>query len=670
MIDIPAYNGVYFQCFKNQSPKDTSPHVIKEGVIRTMRIMQGVFLLSVCLLIIFGACRRNQPSLVDRNQPPDTQLWYAPPDSSEYQYLVHIYWRGVDYDGTATRFIWVIRDTLVEGEDVWNPAARLRDYRAGTITSKTDSVFSFTAFVDAGGVGQVKNRQAFHVAAIDDDGVIDPSPAAIEFVATIDELPRIQFSTHIQGVSRPYYYVRDPVDTVGMFKPFAMSYHGSTINGNIRAYKYFPISTTVTLPGSNIWNYDLSDTMRVFPNSGDDVIPSGVFKFAAQCLDDANAESPISPATFVNGVCRVVVNFDPDTRIHEVRSLYSVGANRYEKQIDFADGIPDTVSYQSWITLFYSGWDDPADSLVCNPLDPDRCLDYQFRYLVRRVGPDINFREDSRWLPRDGIHDTDSLAVADSNSVSIGSLDYEFLVRAIDENARGDGTPPSVEIVGNFVPTLDSVGIEDHLGNRIDVSKLDTLTWNFWKGEGWPYTCWCDTVDLGSAGFCADHPCPPGTGSFDYFKTFSMRLRAWGHDHPLEPAGSGVKAWQYQIYNSQGELLNLAGSGGGWVNSSATNQLNEVISRRFDYNGPFTQPPGVPDPMGDSVFAHLPDWFDDDLTVYVWGRDTLARGLEGTYEQVVFLNGERFVANAFAGGSLGRLTETKSFTFHVRLIRP
>jgi hypothetical protein len=56
--------------------------------------------------------------------------------------------------------------------------------------------------------------------------------------------------------------------------------------------------------------------------------------------------------------------------------------------------------------------------------------------------------------------------------------------------------------------------------------------------------------------------------------------------------------------------------------------------------------------------------------VFIWGRDTLAKGLEGTFEQVVFLNGERFVANAFAGGSLGRLTETKSFTFHLRMIRP
>ena len=110
-----------------------------------MRVMQGVFLLSLCLLITFGACRRNQPSLVDKNEAPDTQLWYAPPDSTEYEYLVHLYWRGHDNDGTAVQFIWTIKDTLVDGELVWNPSERLRDFRSGRMTSRTDSVFSFTA---------------------------------------------------------------------------------------------------------------------------------------------------------------------------------------------------------------------------------------------------------------------------------------------------------------------------------------------------------------------------------------------------------------------------------------------------------------------------------------------------------------------------------------------
>ncbi len=194
-----------------------------------MRFMQGVFLLCLCLLIVFGACRRNQPSLVDKNQPPDTELWFAPPDSTEYEYLVHMYWRGIDPDGTAMQYIWTVQDSLVEGELAWDPSSRLRDFRTGRMTLKTDSIFSFTAFRNVGGVGVRKNRQAFYIAAIDDNGTIDPFPASMEFIATIEQLPRILFATHIGSVSQAY--VQESLkDTIGVFEPFQISYHGITTN--------------------------------------------------------------------------------------------------------------------------------------------------------------------------------------------------------------------------------------------------------------------------------------------------------------------------------------------------------------------------------------------------------------------------------------------------------
>ena len=90
-----------------------------------MRFIQGVFLLSLGLLITFGACRRNQPSLVDRNQEPETVLWYAPADSTEYEYLVHLFWRGTDSDGTVEEFIWTIKDTLVTDEGLSEPGYRV-----------------------------------------------------------------------------------------------------------------------------------------------------------------------------------------------------------------------------------------------------------------------------------------------------------------------------------------------------------------------------------------------------------------------------------------------------------------------------------------------------------------------------------------------------------------
>ena len=90
----------------------------------------GLFLLLVCLIAGFLACRRNQPSLVDSNRAPDTELWYAPPESTEYEYLVHLYWRGIDQDGVADKYIWTITDTIVGNPELrWNPAERLRDFQ-------------------------------------------------------------------------------------------------------------------------------------------------------------------------------------------------------------------------------------------------------------------------------------------------------------------------------------------------------------------------------------------------------------------------------------------------------------------------------------------------------------------------------------------------------------
>ena len=190
-----------------------------------------------------SACRRNSPDLVDTNAAPETELWFAPPTQTEYEYLVHMFWRGVDGDGTVEAYIWTVTDTLdVEDETRWNPARRLADLRSGRFITRADTILAFTAFRDVGGIGIRKNRQAFHIAAIDDNGIIDPSPAAVEFVATIEQLPQIQFTVWRADpnspdpnnpvfVPYPYEALAVPQDTVGMFRPFQVSYHGSTTNG-------------------------------------------------------------------------------------------------------------------------------------------------------------------------------------------------------------------------------------------------------------------------------------------------------------------------------------------------------------------------------------------------------------------------------------------------------
>jgi hypothetical protein len=649
--------------------------------------MQGVFLLSLSLLIAFGACRRNQPTLVDTNEAPDTELWYAPPDSTEFEYLVHLYWRGVDNDGTAVQFIWTVRDSIIEGEEAWNPAERLADFREGRMTSRTDSVFSFTAYREISGLGVTKNRQAFLVAAVDDNGVIDPSPAWTEFIATISELPVIHFATHIGGNVDPYVHQEIPTDTVGVMEPFGISYRGTSTNGLINAYKYFPLTSGVSIDGENVWNEDLTDTLVTFPNTGSDLLPSGALKFAAQCRDGANAVSPVD-AAFPNkrGVCQVVVNFDPETQFMDVLNTYHTATGMVEEEVVFNDGIPDTVPYRSFLRIRYWGADDDRDGkLECNDLEPDKCIGFQVAY--RSTSPyNSAANEFSLWQPRVGVHDTDPFSSTDSNTFYIGSLNYQIEARAVDELDRPDGTPPSIRIVGNYSPTLDSVAVLDHLGNRLDLSIVDTLTWNFWKGEGFPYECECDTVDKPEA-FCFGINDPPecqfkqfpeNGSSFDFYKVFSFRVRAWGRDHPKDPPisdtdpyGSGIKSWNYRVMNDQGQVVDLGKSVLGWFEQTSStgglvlNNLNDQVRWKVFYPGPFSP---NPDPMGDTVFDNLPSWLGQNYTFILKARDTRIRSA-AEWEQTIFINGVPRLINAFGDASLGRQTKERVFAFRIELVR-
>lgn len=632
-----------------------------------MTLRQGVFLFSLSLLVVTSACRRNTPDLVDTNAAPETQLWFAPPTQTEYEYLVHLFWRGVDGDGTVEQYIWTITDTLdTQDETRWNPARRLRDLRSGTFITRSDTILAFTAFRDVGGIGIRKNRQAFHIASIDDNGVIDPSPAAVEFVATIEKLPNIRFTVwrpdpnsvdpnNPDFIAYPYRALDVPQDTVGMFRPFQVSYHGATSNGQVRAYRWRPLSTSLVLPGADIWTDDLSDTMRVFTNTAPDTLPATVFRLAAQCRDDAGAESPVAAGSFSQGVAQVVVNFDPDTRIHNVKNTYNLDGVLTQRDINFKDALPDTVPYRSWVRIDYSGWDDERDIRRCPPpsVNPDRCIEFQFRYkrISSRVRGSI---EDSGWLPNvEPFQDSDPNSATDSNSVNIGSLEYEFFVRSIDENGTPDGSentivggvpvPQSkIDIIGNYDPTLDSYAVLDMQGNPIDLNGpvVDTLTWN-----------WADATPV------ADF------NNLQWVRTFSWTIQATGHDHPWDPKDSGVKAWRYFIYADYGtssqKFWPLARAGETWVNGASLDLLNDKFELQIRY--PLT------DPNGDTVFESLPGYFDKTLTVILRGRDTGTD--EDEFEQIVFLNGEPETVNQFPAATYGRWTDEKQFAFHFRLVR-
>ena len=171
-------------------------------------------------------------------------------------------------------------------------------------------------------------------------------------------------------------------------------------------------------------------------------------------------------------MCQIVVNFDPDTEFIGVKSFYTVDDVVYEEDVVFDDAEPDTVPYDSWVWIRYFGEDDHRDGWIeCDTTwAPDKCIGFQVAYDLWSTFSD--FSEFSLWQPRDGVHDTDSFSSTDSNTFHIGTAIYDVMVRALDEHERPDGTPPSIEIIGNHDPTLDAVAVEDHFGVKLEPEKL------------------------------------------------------------------------------------------------------------------------------------------------------------------------------------------------------
>jgi hypothetical protein len=269
-------------------------------------------------------------------------------------------------------------------------------------------------------------------------------------------------------------------------------------------------------------------------------------------------------------------------------------------------------------------------------------------------------REDSGWLPRNGVHDSDANSATDSNTVNIGSLEYEWYARGIDENGTPDGTPPFFRIVGNYDPTIDITFMADHFGKPLNVAVVDTMTWNFYKGIGWPYNAETDTFT---------------TGINKYVKKWGWTISALGHDDPRDPPGSAVQSWRYYVYTNYNPATNtgtfwgLGRAGNSWFPGPVPNTLNDTfeLTVRYD-NG-----------NGDDLFANQPGYFNNTVTIVLYGRDT--RSITGDFAQRVFWDevpagqpagtgvSKNNLVNQFPTGELGRWTPRKVIQFYLKFTR-
>lgn len=578
---------------------------------KTLDIIVIIGLLFVSLL---PACRKEAPPL-DRNRAPDTYITSAPPETTEADYKIHMFWRGTDEDGIITRYIWYISDTVrtldpIHDPDAeiadWNPEARLSDYLLGSFTTRTDSVFTFRGYDPVRGA--LINRQAFHIAAVDDGGRIDPTPARLQFFARVVGIPQVTFWTVIDGEEKPFDFYA--LDTVSMFTPFSIKFTAETVNNVITGYRWtyggfiYPDENRDGVPE---WYIPTPGEIKEvsLSNTGNEILSDGPFFFKGIARDEAGAISASSTITG-EGICIVVVNHDPDTEIKKGICYYTPQSGIPDTMmVDFSDGIPDSLPLRSRIWFEYQGWDDPKDVESGLEFDPPVPIRFQFSYRREKLGGGSLYQ--TAWLPLSGPEDTNPCADldnefrdVDSTTMFVGSYDYQFYVRSFDEQNRADGTPDTVFFHGNFPPTIRS----------IEMGRLSTYTQQFIPSSN-------DTIYLQWLGYPA-HP----EGILSYYitsditagtitKYYRMYMKAVGYDDYRDPPGSGVKGFLYKIFDPDYDFSYTRE--GEWIFSykdASGNTLpihNELLqSMTISVTVPLTWAALV-----DSVVAHPPAYLGD-----------------------------------------------------------
>lgn len=514
----------------------------------------GLLMLSaLVLLVMLPACRQEQDPL-DRNRAPETVLTVAPPETTNAEYRVHMYWFGEDQDGIVTRFMWYRSDTLrtlrpdLEPElDLldWNPEARKDDYERGTFTTANDTVLVFTGFDVR--TGAMLNRQAFHIVAVDDGGRMDKTPARVQFFAKVNCIPEVKFWFESETIGRKPYVPGD-FDTISMFEPFCIEFIGSTCNNLINGYQWiyggsvYPDFNNDGVPDWYIPTYDPPETVQVcLDNQGSERISEGDFYFRVTARDEAGARSKADIVTG-EGVFQVVVNHDPDTEILFAENYYTDQAGvQHEVLVDFDDADPDTMPYNSRLRMHYLGWDDPKDSLEYT--DPPIPIRFQFKF--ERWGYGLSGGVSSHkpaWMPEQRAEDTNCNSNEDSTTMMIGPYDYLFLAKAFDEQYRYDHTPDTVQFVGNFPPEIDKVSMAfDSIPYTPGLELVDI------KG---------DTVYIAFGQPLAPRPeqdyVSPYLSEYDaenqvFNLFFKLYINAGGHDDYRDPPESGIKGWWFSI---------------------------------------------------------------------------------------------------------------------------
>jgi len=374
--------------------------------LRNRAVLVSLLSLTILLLVFSPGCRKARPGF-ERNLPPETFLSSVPMDSSFVFYRVKLFWGGMDPDGQVMGYYYAVMDSnLLPAESSW------------VFTTDTEKEFSLLA----NNPEMLGHR--FFAKAVDDKGLQDPTPASIFFYARDYNLPKITFSrshaitpqseTILLSASTIAQLVDSiPGDTIPTYSVCEFSWRGSDADpgGRVTGFIYRSSEDAEYKGGT------LADTSYSFQ-----VRKAGLLNFEVLGIDDAGALSRRDSLRYF------VVNNDPDTWIVPPCDTCCAGVKGKgfirDGSIPGCEG--DTLRFLGNVTVSFAwgGWD--KDGTV---------IGWTHRMTRDGGGPAYEVTSGQTWeepLPKSG--------------------NYQFLVRARDNEGKEDGTPASVRFYLNCAP--------------------------------------------------------------------------------------------------------------------------------------------------------------------------------------------------------------------------
>jgi|GEM_PF-6675371 len=368
--------------------------------LRKLAVLVSIVVLLALLLGMSQGCRKERPGF-ERNLPPETFLSSVPVDSTFVFYRVKLYWGGLDPDGQVVGYYYAVTDSnLAPAETSW------------VWTTQTEQEFSLLA----NNPEMLGHR--FYCAAVDNQGLIDPTPAFIFFYARDFNLPKVRFTKSyavtpqaetVPLTARTIGELTDsiPGDTIptGSVVNFAWEGWDADPGGYLTAY-YYKMSDEATYRGGTL--ADTSYTTRLSK--------PGTFSFEIGAIDDAGARSRRDTLRYfqVNKDCDTWITSPGDT----CKGFWESGS------ISRCEGDTLRLTGNVEVSFSWDSWDSDG-----------RVIGWTRRLTREGGGPAFTYTEDKTW----------------ETALSI-SANYEFLVRCRDSEGKDEGTPASVKFYTNCAP--------------------------------------------------------------------------------------------------------------------------------------------------------------------------------------------------------------------------